>query len=115
MSPPNTCRTTIDGRDAAEGVAAVLWRGDRPTDSSGRIRVDAHLHPRRALNISLFWNLLFYFGLPPAGRGRGDSRRCAAMMVVFISAALLGSPIRLMAVYGGLFTCGTAGVALLWC
>ncbi|GHL23172.1 hypothetical protein ECZU24_60130 [Escherichia coli] len=33
------------------------------------------------------------------------------MMVVFISAALLGSPIRLMAVTGAI--CGTAGVALL--
>ncbi len=32
-------------------------------------------------------------------------------MVVFISAALLGSPIRLMAVLGAI--CGTAGVALL--
>lgn len=33
------------------------------------------------------------------------------LMVVFISAALLGSPIRLMAVLGAI--CGTAGVALL--
>ncbi len=30
-----------------------------------------------ALNISLFWSFV-YFGLPPAGRGRGDGRRCAA-------------------------------------
>ncbi len=31
-----------------------------------------------ALYILLFWKLVVYFGLPPAGRGRGDGRRCAA-------------------------------------
>ncbi len=30
-----------------------------------------------ALNIAIL-ELVVYFGLPPAGRGRGDGRRCAA-------------------------------------
>nr|WP_249443713.1 MFS transporter [Escherichia coli] len=53
-----------------------------------------------------FMSACFGFGMVAATVGAVQP-----LMVVFISAALLGSPIRLMAVLGAI--CGTAGVALL--
>ena len=64
-----------------------------------------------ALNISLFWSLLFISVYRLPGGVAATVGAVQPLMVVFISAALLGSPIRLMAVLGAI--CGTAGVALL--
>lgn len=64
-----------------------------------------------ALNISLFWSLLFISVYRLPGGVAATVGAVQPLMVVFISAALLGSPIRLMAVTGAI--CGTAGVALL--
>lgn len=64
-----------------------------------------------ALNISLFWSLLFISVYRLPGGVAATVGAVQPLMVVFISAALLGSPIRLMAVPGAI--CGTAGVALL--
>ncbi|EIX8900516.1 EamA family transporter [Escherichia coli] len=62
-----------------------------------------------ALNISLFWSLLFISVYRLPGGVAATVGAVQPLMVVFISAALLGSPIRLMAVLGAI--CGTAGLA----
>ena len=51
-----------------------------------------------ALNISLFWSLLFISVYRLPGGVAATVGAVQPLMVVFISAALLGSPIRLMAV-----------------
>lgn len=53
-----------------------------------------------ALNISLFWSLLFISVYRLPGGVAATVGAVQPLMVVFISAALLGSPIRLMAVLG---------------
>ncbi len=101
---------TDDGRDAAGVAGGFIARDDRPTDSNGNL-VDAQTFILGALNISLFWSLLFISVYRLPGGVAATVGAVQPLMVVFISAALLGSPIRLMAVLGAI--CGTAGVALL--
>lgn len=55
-----------------------------------------------ALNISLFWSLLFISVYRLPGGVAATVGAVQPLMVVFISAALLGSPIRLMAVLGAI-------------
>lgn len=66
-----------------------------------------------ALNISLFWSLLFISVYRLPGGVAATVGAVQPLMVVFISAALLGSPIRLMAVTGGyLRNCGRGAVGV---
>nr|QWP89416.1 hypothetical protein EOLPNHPH_00032 [Escherichia coli] len=99
---------TDDGRDAAGVAGGFIARDDRPTDSNG---ICMRIFILGALNISLFWSLLFISVYRLPGGVAATVGAVQPLMVVFISAALLGSPIRLMAVLGAI--CGTAGVALL--
>ncbi|WP_407207027.1 DMT family transporter [Citrobacter sedlakii] len=88
------------------GLLLVMIVRQIPRESGGCIFILG------ALNISLFWSLLFISVYRLPGGVAATVGAVQPLMVVFISAALLGSPIRLMAVRGYLRNCGRGAVGV---